>query len=247
MKRIALLLCLLLLLPLAVGCAEEHEDPRTPGILNGTADPAILTDAVNWFEESGFRPDVNQNEFLLLLRSFRYDGKDLVNGLESSFYNGKDGVGIAASSKAYAYSSLTITDPASQIVRYSHTLGFTKPLENFPMIWGVSMGDTLEEVIAKIGIDFDPGSEFIPNEGTKANMNLLTNEASALTFIDHSKNTTSEYVYSYSLVLTERMEYRSEDSATGDAQAVRSITLEFDQKNVILKSITVRVDEYVAA
>ena len=97
----------------------------------------------------------------------------------------------------------------------------TVPLDGLTLPFGITFDDTFSDVLKKLGLKFDPGSEGTP----KPEVALLTSEESALVFYCHSYVDNAMHL-EYSLRFTDIYHWERWDGAKFPYE--RELTLDFD-------------------
>ena len=204
MKRILLFLLAASLLLLSVtSCgkkASKFEFPApTPGQLNGIAPASILTDGAAWFATVGFTSGLSDAAFKDVLSGFSYRGQSLIDFSTPRYFNNDQGKGFRGNHADLNYGCVTASSGVAGLKAKTSSLTTRVEIENLNLPWGITMDDTLPQVLEKIGLELDVDKDFVADSGSKTKMTLLSSETAELTLNDLSRNTSAMYQYPYSL------------------------------------------------
>ncbi len=208
-----------------VGDSSESSVTETPkttaeGKLNSDKTLPLLNSLSEYLTYEGYT-GTDQETLTAIVSKYSYQGTSLPELLPGTVYDGFDNSGgTTGSNGMFGYHWHFSYPENGDSVRYNnfHT---TVPLDGLTLPFGITFDDTFSDVLKKLGLEFDPGSEGTP----KSEVALLTSEKSALVFYCHSYVDYAVHL-EYSLRFTDIYHWERWDGAKFPYE--RELTFDFD-------------------
>lgn len=228
MKHLAIILSVLLLLGMLSGCTSEKE-PSVVGVLNDQIDDQVMTVGLDWFAENEFVTGMSQHAYQVWLRNHTYQKQPLTGNPIIRFFQNASGNGFKGESLNVSYKCITAAGvTADNKKSYSYSLTLQDKVDNLAMPWDVAFGDSLSEVLTKMGITVDLLTAFQPSSENASVMIVKTVENATLTFsnMDAVQGEEGSYLYRYQLSFYFDSTYEKIDKT--DVQATSYLIFSFN-------------------
>ena len=226
MKYLSLLLSVLLLISLA-GC-------------NGVnISEAEITDFSTWLDREGFVPSMSQSDLKNKMKGYIYEGKSVADSVRGDYYDGGFGGGFTGTNKNFYYGNDFAISGDKKTADYTNSFSTKVPLDNLVMPFSIEFGDTLLDVMHKLGVGTDPSSNLSIALGLTYATTLYKDNRYSLVF-NYSKNTANPSA-PYELVFSEN--YVFPCSADKTSNVTRTITFTFSSEGKTLYQFSVKVHE----
>ena len=185
-----------------------------------------------FLDQENFVPELGQDDFREQMKKYSYNGRDL-NSFAGTFFDGPSGGGYGTTSDAFGFqNNYTVTDNG-KYAEYTNSLYTSVPLAGLKMPKGISFDDDLSAVCKRLGIHFDPSSEFVPD---KDNEDVMTLRKDGIVTLELHRLSDK-----YRLVYTET--YESTRSDGRPVTVTRCVFMNFSGENIQLSRFGMFVKE----
>ena len=189
---------------------------------------------VSYLDSEGFVNGLSQARFCDLIDDFFYQGKCIRELVNEMNYDGELVYGLEATGELFGYGN-DYTENEYRTYAYSTNYFYTSVnVDGLTLPRGISFGDTLGEVIAKLS-GTNAFSEFVADEGSYIEMTLYVSGDMVLTLNKASGDK--------SYTLNFRHTSKFEDSYGNTVFATRSVTFDFDSQNQKLVNLKIRMQD----
>lgn len=167
---------------------------------------------------------LSQSDFITKVEQYKYNGTPVLDAVIALHYDRESGGGWMATGDLFGFhNDYTVTED-EKYANYSTRI-FTKvQLEGLVLPQGIELGESLEDVFKKTGIELSIYSGFTPDKNSDIHMTLYRNGESSLVLKDlrQSKDPV-DYEYPCWLVFTEKTDIQQTDGKTTTVERVISL------------------------
>lgn len=185
-----------------------------------------------FLDQENFVPELGQAAFKEQIGKYRYQGRNL-DSEGGYFFDGASGGGYRVVNDIFRLqNNYTVTDDGA-FAEYTNTFAASVPLTGLSMPYNIRFNDTLSAVCKKIGIRFDPSTDFVSDNGNEGVMTLYKD--GGVTLEVHKLS--DKYRLAYS---------ETYDSTRSDGRAVtvtRSVFMNFSETDLQLSLFGAYVTE----
>ena len=224
-KSLSLFLVLLLCLSFLGGCYPTK------------ADISVFSE---FLDAEKFVRGESQKTFLEQMDKYEYDGKPITESHHALFYDGMYGGGFKVTEELYGCQNDYHAE--NNNVTYFNELWSKVDLKGLKLPYKIKVGDSLTQVLKKIGYKIDPYNDFIADSDSATDMTLYSDDNVTLVFKDLTRSQSDyEHTYPYLIIYTEMSTWQYDDGRVRTTE--RTVTFSFSSNNT-LDMFKIRVEEH---
>lgn len=196
----------------------------------------------SWLDREGLVAGMWQSELVNKMESYTYNGQPIPGAVIGHYYDGLYGGGYVAQGEHFGFKNDYTASEDEKTADYTNSFYTKLPLDGLRLPFGIEFEDSLNDVMAKLGITMDLTSSFTPDDGTDIVMTLYRDEHYMLVFKNLSLSEDQiESDIPYELIFTENYSYTRNDGR--ESNVTRTVKLTFTHDDKLLHEFSVKIRE----
>ncbi len=183
-----------------------------------------------YLDKLGMVHGVSQSSFINRFRQYKYDGNSIVDIATWCYYDGIDGGGSELQGEVFSLKN-DYKQSEDNVVTYTNSFRALAPLEGLEMPYGISFGQSVNELLQKMGAEVDLNENFIKKT-------LYSDSSTSLQIIRRDQT-----YGGYNLEINYTSSYEALRSDGITSAVTRNLTLLFEEQGSSLCSLSANVIE----